>query len=329
MATTRNPKVPAQQSRTRPKAAAAATSIDFQLHFTGLCAFVPYVDAAGISKMRAVLVDVESPDALARAMDDAIHTPALLVPQVHLKSTTLKAPLMFDGTENGYGGMTALFLLRRNRLSIPALGAKDIGPVAGLPVDCPPMAMPSAFAWVRDMPAPSNVMTMADFDTSDDDVIARMDLYDGTLFTSAFPFSLPKRQVLLRWYWDDDKGSQGIGTQTPRAIAEEITFGRQWTNLSEVTLKVDSDSIVLQPQSGAIDVWLVNLPLIDILVDRSQWSSQQRKEEHHFHNYHRLAVTPGSLIPWPDLDPTHTCPPPTGDVANPRCPPAYFAGGVQ
>jgi hypothetical protein len=316
---------PTKQSRVQAK---AAMNIDFKVHFTGLCAFVPYQDAQKISRMRVALIDAESPDILANTMSDAIHTPALLVADRFLDSSasTRKASFSFDGSTNDYDPKTWLFLLRQEELSITGLKPIDIKLPAGTGSDCPQDPVPSFSDWIQAMPSNCNQMTQSAFNTFTD-VIARMDLFDGDLYTSRFPRSYKDNSRLLKWYLDSD---QGTSVKPAKAIAEEITFSKQWQGATSVTISVGTGGqIVLKPDQQEIELWVVNLPLIDIVVNRSKWSAYERTKEHHFYHYYRLATNTVDLIPWPDPNPANFCPPPpTAGVANPRCPPALFAGVV-
>jgi hypothetical protein len=306
--------------KTRVKA--TATAIDFKLHFTGLCAFVPYKDAQGITRMRVALVDAESPDVLAIAMDDADHTPALLIPDrfLDVMSTTRTATFFFDGRESNYEKKTWLFLLRQEDLAIMGLNEVSIG-LGTVTGDACPQNAPYSFSdWIQPMPQGCDQMSTQAF-SGFNDVIVHMDLFDGDLSTSDFPYSYKNKNNILKWYFDSD---QGTGVLPSKPIAEEITFGKQW-NVSSVTIGIGkgTDKVVLKPDQGAIEAWVVNLPLIDILVDRSGWSTAERMKEHHFHHYYRLATNTKDLIPWPD--PAQFCPQPAKGVANPRCPPVLFA----
>ncbi len=322
------------RSKEKREKAAASAQVGFDLHISGLCAFVPYKDlATQVARMKVVLVDALSPAYLYNNKDSAVHVPALLVPDsclYHPGPGTRAAAFSFEGSYSHYpAGPVWAYPLFQESVTIMGLGNNDIKPVTDGtpgPSDTCPSGAPPAFGWIRDMPSGAGVMTQDAFSQSYTNVIGRMDLYDGALFTSIFPYSQLYKPKLLRWYWADDQGNNGSGSQTTRAIAEEIIFAKQWpSTTTTVTMTIGSSTVVLQPYNNQIDAWLVNMPLIDILVDRGSWSGKERSKDHHFLHFHRLAKTPGTLIPWPDLDPTHICDPPgTGDVANPRCPPALF-----
>jgi hypothetical protein len=230
-----------------------------------------------------------------------------------------------------------LLLLRQEALSIQGLGNNAITLVSGNPgsgsgLVCPGIGQ-KGFGWINSMPAANNKMSKTAFALTDSNVIVGADLYDGSLFTSAFPHSHINSNKVLAWYWDNEAGTGGgPGGQMERPIAEEISFSKQWdATVTSVTLQlmaggVLTGQVTLQPDgNGQIHVWLVNLPLIDIFVNRSAWSQKERAAEHHFHHYYRLAAAAAlDRIPWPDPNLTNSCAPPFSGVANPRCPPVLF-----
>jgi hypothetical protein len=314
------------QPTKRPKARAkgAAAGPEFSLYFSGLCAFVQYDYAHGVSHMKVVLVDVTNPTS---AMGEEFHSAALLVSQDYLDQqySTRQPDFWFNGNATKYNQNMAGFLLHSETLTVAELDpATSIAPVPGSPMYCPVEKPPFYFKWIQEMPSNYDVMTQAAFQASYVDVIARVDLYDGELSTSHWPFSYKDRQKLLRWYLDSDQKPSGV--KASRAIAEEIRFRKQFSAASKATINSGSGKVILQPKQGKMYAWIVNLPLIDLFIDRSQSATGERGKEHHFHHFYRLATAQTDLIPYPDPIAGNTCRQPVSGAANPRCPSTLFAG---
>jgi hypothetical protein len=319
---------PAQPPRRTTKARPAAVSgIKFSLFVSGLCSFVPYT-AAGISRMKVVLPNTEIS---MPGMEDPIHTAVFLVAAARIANSSRQPDFYFNGIKNGYRDTNmAGFLVRNQDLIIKELVTTAPILLTSGAIDCPPSTAPFPFDWIQGMPAGSDKMTETAFQKpAPDKVMARLDLYDGSLSTTRFPADFTGTKT-LKWYLDKVLG--GTPTGTPRAIAEEIKFFRNWPSGTAVTmtsLPAGLPDIILQPNSmtGILEAWVANLPLIDILINRSEGAVKDRGPEYHFMHFHDLATTPGNLIPWPHK--TDKCNGnPTGDAANPRCPPVLFSGYV-
>lgn len=179
--------------------------------------------------------------------------------------------------------------------------------------DCPTNNDQESFRWVADMAdlGAGKVRGKA-LTTLGSLVGMRLKLTQGTLKTGGF------RAVdvgLVRWSFD--------GGKTSAALAEEVTWEYRFAeaNVEEVVLKSSAaHSLVLRPYDGTVEVWILNMPLGQVLRFEP---AKPFDANHHFAEFFRLADgNPNPVIPIPDT--TRFCGPPLA-ASNPKCPPALFA----
>jgi hypothetical protein len=213
------------------------------------------------------------------------------------------------------------FLLRDEDVTIDELdSANPILPrILGIS-DCPSNTAPFGFDWIEKMPKGSDIMKKVNFERTTKDVMATLDICDGELFTYRFPADFSRKRT-LKWYFD--KAAGGGAVKDPRAISEVIKFFRDLSAATNITFSSSQGKVILEPDgNGVLEAWVLNLPLIDIFIDRSS-TTQDRGPEFHFSHLHALSTAPADLIPWPVK--ADWCPGnPTGGSANPRCPPVLF-----
>jgi hypothetical protein len=302
-------------------------SFTLSLRFTGLCALVP----RSANDLDVVLVNARDH---AHGAHHETHYCMLLVPYSSWDQSGRAKSFGFDGlpAHFGHSSMVA-FLLDGERLSITPPGAGNLTLEPGTILDCPSSLNKRAFAWGLRMADVGAANVATDVLTNNRDLLARLKLTSGTLGTSAFALNLMGQ--VLKWQFKDAGGGNPMGSV--RAAAEELELIAQITNPAprpgeplREEVKIASTTfggttlrdLILTPISGRVEVWLVNMPLLDVLMDRSQ---MPRQPDYHFAHFHRIAaVSTGTHIPWPNPDADNCGPPPTGNISNPRCPPAIF-----
>jgi hypothetical protein len=297
------------------------------LKITGLCAF-----AAGGGVTKVVLPNARD---MSMGTNPEIHSAVLFTPLVNFNSGR-RFDFKLSRNDSAYGmpgTELAAWFLEGEELSAGLSGPVTFTPPA-LSAPCPSFEAPrdaDSFQWVTQMIAGSDKIDSSYFDGPMPlpEVIARMVLAGGTLRTDAFAANYDKTKV-LKWIFEDDGGAQ-VGT--PRAIAEVIEF-RAALPVAQGTITFASTrgaarNIVLNSPPGDLLVWLANLPLVDLLIDRGEIrKSDLRDKEFHFQHFYALAKTSDTHLPRPykertDPDP---CKLPSSGVSNPKCPPTFFSG---
>jgi hypothetical protein len=306
-------------------------AVTLEIHFTGLCAFVPK-KAIDQDKNHATVLLVNA----RRSHHGAHHALLLAEPDVYpdvlvdienrpaanrfqfLTSTfvTVKA-CVFSGEQIGIVGLKEDFTTRVVPLSDTLTFVHGLRQGAA----CPKFSgtpTKTDFDWVLTNPGKVNPALLTCFDCSDI-VGMRMMLTSGVLRNDLF------RQVddrILKWHF---------GQQFSAAAEEviyELTFADE-TGVKSVALESipfagspSRDPLILTPpqQGGPIRAWIVNMPPGDLLRLADPLPYER---DHHYEEYYRLCSdSPQPLIPFPDA--IDSC---QGVIAisNPKCPPTQFA----
>lgn len=279
---------------------------ELTIHFTGLCGFVkPTADT-----MRAVLVN---------AFDGMMHDKhcACFLLDRKFHSGGRGYDFGFDGTKGEYGSTDMLgFILEDEDFTISsAAGTLNIIDVP-LESACPGDDKFS-IQWMAQMAdVGSGKMKKAAFRGRNPALVrARMDITNGRTFFNRL-FALDNDKItpkVLKWDVDGNPGNS-------RALGEVVTLVMDISSATAtLTSTKTGGNIVLAPFASKAEVWLVNQPLEDIILDRK---IKPRGADVHFVHYYDLSVSPGTHIPSPTGE---DCgPPPSGGVSNPRCPVSFF-----
>jgi Zn-finger nucleic acid-binding protein len=155
--------------------------------------------------------------------------------------------------------------------------------------------------------------------------VARLWLTAGAYRSYSFALNDAGR-LILKWRFKE--GSTALSTPL-RAVAEELRVSIE-TNEPKVRLQSSSGKgdIVLDVVPGVLrEIWLVNMPLLDILADRRN-PNNWRDPDHHYHHFYDLSAHPNpnavKYIPHPEPKGTDCGPPAIGAGGGPKCPPTYF-----
>lgn len=298
--------------------------VKVQLHFTGLCAFVPEkpIDQAN-NEATVLLVN-------ARASTHGPHHTLFFAEPQFYQSTAGNRPhaTQFDYNKPpvaqvkvcGLSG-EVLTVVGRNAAGERIEPARDsLSFVTGLRPPgtvCPDANSATDFSWVAQSPCPLEPSVLTSTDASLLGV--RMRLTQGALKCGGFRRT---SRGIVRWLF---------GSTTSTALAEEVLYEMEFPDASGVThVVVESTSfqgvplpnLVLTPRPdlNLVEGWIVNMPLEGLLgID----PPRPMDSDHHYLEFYRFCRGPKpTTIPIPD--PNSFC---TAFIAasNPKCPPTVFS----
>jgi hypothetical protein len=312
----------------QPGRAPQAPPTPFSLHvrFTGLCAFVPAPD---LSRMRVVLANAR--DHAHHGMPE--HHAVLVVHKRHCEGDMgREVDFEFKGNENFLRQDCYGFILDGEDITISPTpsGSLVLAPGPDASLVCP-TATPDGFYWILRMEEAGNhafgdmrseYLKLCERSL----VLARVKLTTGRLRTS--DFSLKPSLKAAKWQFYEPGSPPRDPRGRPRAIAEQIEWVVDFRGESTaVDIKFDrfhAEPIVLTlaPKLDAelseyvIRAWIVNMPLVDIISSHGH----SLTPDLHFAHFYDLSM-PGTHVPHPV---SGECPAGTGNLSNPRCPPALF-----
>lgn len=300
-------------------------AFQFFLRFTGLCAF-----ASNNGRMYSILINARD-----HPHGFAVHTAALVVPQVNVHLNSKREPTKtFEGSKTRFQqGDLNLYELEGEELSLyPFFGTLKLQGPRKLKA-CPSKSDYKSFYWLpRVSDLKGRVPKKELFENQSglaQLILARLHLRAGTLRTSAFAVETTEGggKRLVRWQYQDPEGSATYGGS--RALAEEseleLPVNEDCITIRSKALPGGSagDDLVLKPDGGQVEAWLVNSPRPDIFAESKE---ALYKADLHFKHFYRLATKSGGLVPVP-LGYCSNVPKEVREirtVSNPKCPPLVF-----
>lgn len=292
------------------------STFEVELRFTGLCGFVKHPTD---SRMRVLLVNEL----------DGSHVPheaVLLVDKANLQrpSPPLQPNFKFIDDFDRNATLHA-FRLRGVDLAFPPDSVSpgfDFRPARTQP-QCPITTDEHSFGWIARMDTVgAGYLKDEVFGTSSGALIlARMLLTGGHFTTVGFRAAKIGSDLFrVRWQFKDQ---QGTTVGSPQAIAEEVSLhfsvsdtSGSW-GLDFTKFGGETDRLLLDPYAGLVRLWLVNMPLLNIL---GAVSGNPLEDDTHFLSYYRLSSA-GQYIP--SALPPH-CSIGAGGLTGPKCPPVLF-----
>ncbi len=303
-----------------------------EIHFTGLCAIIPERDISDpLNEATVVLVNAQnSPHGTHRSIllvDSACYIePETTIANEPRGNRQAGSELSFDG------GKRRGFVLDGEELMIlarDALEPKKLDPLGNNSLrftvgnrPYPPRPCPTQdkddkdFTWVAKNPGAIDpaILTSVDLGYL---ISARTRLGVGIFETEKFRST---SQGLVRWWFE---GAESV------ALAEQVVWKKRLPDtIGGITIASapfrgysQQLSLHLKPSSATIRVWIINMPLEDVL--KLNQPPRPFDPDHHYEEYYRLCTwAPSFPIPHPDR--SNFCPRVTA-ASNPKCPPTYFA----
>jgi hypothetical protein len=300
-------------------------SADFFIRITGLCAVTPNPTNSNGSLI--MLPDARMAGHGMEAHLIEAHTPAILVPEENIDLANSRKPtLRFPGAFYGRKKLL-LFELDGEDLDL-AIDPPPTLPAftkPGTPGDCPPGGLvPADFDWVLRIGDADAGHTPASAATTRGDyslAAARLWLAAGKYRTERFALDDGDRKILK---WKFKSGSSTLNKPN-RAVAEELLVSLE-TNGSDVELTSSANGriVVIPNGSNVKEIWVVNMPLVDILSDRRD-PTNWRDPDHHYAHFYSLSRLSGTkFIPHPEPEGNDCGRQGFGAGGGPKCPPTYF-----